>query len=189
MIDKKSLRKDMAEKRATAHKSVDVAPALGHLRRALDGAEFPISFFWPIRSEIDPRPVMEDLSRLGQVALPVTSGYNPLTFLAWTPDSAMDVDGFGVAIPSDTDECLPRTLVIPLLAFDRHGHRLGYGAGHYDRTLDKLRKRFPVTAIGFAYAAQECDRVPTEPTDQPLDLIVTENGPIKPTLASPHPAG
>ena len=69
---------------------------------------------------------------------------------------------------------LPRTLVVPLLAFDRTGQRLGYGAGHYDRTLEKLRKVHPVKAIGFAYAAQECDRVPTEATDQPLDAIVTE---------------
>lgn len=183
MIEKKALRKEMAARRAEAHKTVDPAPALAHLMKALDGAEHPVSFYWPIRSEIDPRPVMEALAKRGPVCLPVTSGYNPLTFRVWTPGADMDVDGFGVAIPSKDNKIEPRTLVLPLLAFDVSGQRLGYGAGHYDRTLDRLRKQYPVRAIGFAYAAQECDRVPTEATDQPLDLIVTENGAFVPREA------
>lgn len=184
MIEKKQLRKDTAVKRATAHAEVDPTPALDHLRAALEGAEGPISFYWPIRSELDPRPVMEELAATHQICLPVTSGYNPLTFRQWTPGAAMDEDGFGVAIPAGGAELLPKTLVIPLLAFDRHGQRLGYGAGHYDRTLDKLRKLHSVRAIGFAYAAQECDRVPTEPTDQPLTMIVTEEGVLAPEAAA-----
>lgn len=180
MIEKKALRKEMAARRAAVHGVVDPAPALDHLRQGLEGLEGPISFYWPIRSEIDPRPVMTECAVRGPVGLPVTSGYNPLTFRLWTPGAAMDVDGFGVGIPRATDECLPRTLVLPLLAFDKAGQRLGYGAGHYDRTLAKLRALHPVTAIGFAYAAQECDAVPTEPTDQPLDRIVTEIGILTP---------
>ena len=174
MIDKKTLRKEMASVRARAHAVTDAAPALDHLRLALKGAAHPISFYWPIRSELDPRAVMVERQRMGAVCLPVTSGYSPLTFRAWSPEAEMDSDGFGVAIPAGGPEMLPRTLVVPLLAFDRTGQRLGYGAGHYDRTLEKLRKVHPVKAIGFAYAAQECDRVPTEATDQPLDAIVTE---------------
>ncbi|MGB8624384.1 MAG: 5-formyltetrahydrofolate cyclo-ligase, partial [Paracoccaceae bacterium] len=69
---------------------------------------------------------------------------------------------------------------VPLLAFDRRGFRLGYGGGFYDRTLEGLRAARPTLAIGFAYAGQEMDEVPTEPTDQPLDLIVTEDGVIRP---------
>ena len=65
---------------------------------------------------------------------------------------------------------------MPLLAFDRRGYRLGYGGGFYDRTLERLRARHPVLAVGFAFSAQEVDEVPTEPTDQPLDAIVTEAG-------------
>jgi 5-formyltetrahydrofolate cyclo-ligase len=92
----------------------------------------------------------------------------------------MEADGFGVDVPAADISVVPRVLVVPMLGFDRRGHRLGYGAGHYDRTLDQLRRLHRVFAIGFAYSAQECDRVPTEPTDQPLDLIVTEAGAITP---------
>ena len=170
----------MATRRAEAHGRVDDAPALQTLREALVEAVHPISFYWPIRSEIDPRPVMEEMAERGTVCLPVTSGYNPLAFREWQPSASMSEDGFGVAVPEDGAACFPQTLVIPLLAFDRTGMRLGYGAGHYDRTLEQLRKRHEVLAIGFAYAAQECAEVPTEPTDQPLDLIITEVGPIVP---------
>jgi 5-formyltetrahydrofolate cyclo-ligase len=71
-------------------------------------------------------------------------------------------------------------LIVPLVAFDRRGFRLGYGGGFYDRTLERLRAQGPVTAIGFAYGAQELPEVPVEPTDQPLDLIVTETGILTP---------
>ena len=71
-------------------------------------------------------------------------------------------------------------LIVPLVAFDRRGFRLGYGGGFYDRTLERLRAAGPTTAIGFAFGAQELPEVPVEPTDQPLDLIVTERGPIFP---------
>ena len=180
MTDKKLLRKSMAEARAGAHASVDPAPALDHLRAALTDALYPVSFYWPIRTELDPRPVMEEKAALGTVCLPVTAGYAPLTFLPWRPGTPMTTDGFGVSTPAGGDPVLPRTLVLPLLAFDATGQRLGYGAGHYDRTLEKLRALHPVTAIGFAYSAQECAAVPTEPTDQPLNMIVTERGILTP---------
>ncbi len=166
----------MAGHRGAAHGKVDPAPALKHLHRVLSDAKHPISFYWPIRTEIDPRPVMEIFAAQGPVCLPVTQGYAPLTFRLWTPEAKMESDGFGVSVPVGTPDVLPRTLVIPMLAFDDRCQRLGYGAGHYDRTLEKLRAEQPVRAIGFAYGAQKCPSVPTEPTDQPLDMIVTENG-------------
>jgi 5-formyltetrahydrofolate cyclo-ligase len=89
---------------------------------------------------------------------------------------------FGALIPESGDWLVPEVLVVPLLAFDRRGYRLGYGGGFYDRTLELLRAMGPVKAIGFAFAAQEIDRVPTEATDQPLDLIVTERGIVRPDL-------
>jgi 5-formyltetrahydrofolate cyclo-ligase len=85
-------------------------------------------------------------------------------------------------IPHAGDWLVPEVLVVPMVAFDRLGYRLGYGGGFYDRTLEDLRARGPVTAIGFAYALQEMDRVPVEPTDQPLDLIVTEEGATVPAV-------
>jgi len=87
---------------------------------------------------------------------------------------------FGAMIPATGDWIEPEVLIVPLLAFDRRGFRLGYGGGFYDRTIEALRAKGPVTAIGFAFAAQEVDEVPTEPTDQRLDLIVTEQGVIRP---------
>jgi len=176
VTDKKALRSDMVARRAAAHGKVDAGPALENLRRVLAEASYPMSFYWPIRTEIDPRPAMEAFADQGPVCLPVTQGFAPLTFRRWRPDARMEIDGFGVAIPADADEMTPRTLVIPMLAFDNQGQRLGYGAGHYDRTLEQLRARHPVRAIGFAYSAQNCAQVPTEPTDQPLDVIVTETG-------------
>ena len=175
-IDKKALRTDMVGRRAAVHGTVDAGPAHENLRRVLTGATHPISFYWPIRTEIDPRPVMEAFAPNDPVCLPVTQGYAPLIFRQWQPQTRMDTDGFGVAIPADTAEMTPRTLVIPMLAFDTRGQRLGYGAGHYDRTLEQLRARHTVQAIGFAYAAQECACVPVEATDQLLDMIVTETG-------------
>ena len=131
----------MVGRRAALHSKVDVGPAHENLRRVLIGAAHPISFYWPIRTEIDPRPVMEAFAQNGPVCLPVTQGYAPLTFRQWQPQTRMDIDGFGVAIPADTEEVTPRTLVIPMLAYDARGQRLGYGAGHYDRTLEQLRAR------------------------------------------------
>ena len=100
----------------------------------------------------------------------------PLVFREWWPGVEM-IDGpFGAAIPKETHELLPDLLLVPLVAFDRAGWRLGYGGGFYDRTLEKLRSTRCVSAIGLAYSAQEIESVPTEPTDQRLDGLLTEQG-------------
>ena len=83
---------------------------------------------------------------------------------------------FGALIPAEGAWIEPEVLIVPLLAFDARGFRLGYGGGFYDRTLEGLRARRPTLALGFAFAAQEMDEVPIEDTDQPLDAIVTETG-------------
>lgn len=175
-MDKHALRKEMTAKRAVAAETVDQSAAQANLMTALQGRDGPISFFWPIRTEIDPRPVMEVLEKTLTVCLPMTHGRDaPLSFLRWTPDAPMTKDGFGVPMPDGTHAVVPTTLVVPMLAFDDRGHRLGYGAGHYDRTLAKLRPMADVLAIGYAFEAQHIGAsLPTEPTDQPLDLIVTE---------------
>ena len=128
-----------------------------------------------MRTEIDCLPAMA--AHDGPVGVPVILGPGQaLRFRRWTPDARMVTGDFGALIPETGDWIDPQVLIVPLVAFDRRGYRLGYGGGFYDRTLEGLRARGPVVAIGFAYAAQEVDRVPTEPTDQPLDLIVTETG-------------
>jgi 5-formyltetrahydrofolate cyclo-ligase len=83
---------------------------------------------------------------------------------------------FGALIPAEGAWIEPEVLIVPLLAFDARGYRLGYGGGFYDRTLEGLRAKRPTLAIGFAFAAQEVEEVPTESTDQKIDLVVTEQG-------------
>ena len=129
--------------------------------------------YMPMRTEIDPLAAMAQ--HTGPVCVPVITGAGqPLVFHRWTPQSVMVPGEFGALIPQVSEPLTPDVLIVPLLAFDRRGYRLGYGGGFYDRTLEALRARGRAVAIGFAFAAQEMDAVPTEPTDQPLDLLVTE---------------
>ncbi|MTH57604.1 5-formyltetrahydrofolate cyclo-ligase [Paracoccus litorisediminis] len=131
-----------------------------------------LSGYWPMRDEADPRPAMKQHD--GPVCLPVVTGpARPLVFRLY--DGRLDSGGFGTSHPpEDAPEMQPQVLIVPLAGFDRAGHRLGYGGGYYDRTLRALRDQGPVTAIGFAYAVQEIRAIPAEPTDEPLDFIVTD---------------
>ena len=140
----------------------------GHSGKVLSG-------YMPMRTEIDPLPAMA--AHQGPVGVPVIPGKDvPLRFREWSPGCALEEGEFGALIPAEGAWLEPQVLIVPLLAFDRRGYRLGYGGGFYDRTLERLRAMHPVTAIGFAFSAQEVDEVPIEPTDQPLDAIVTELG-------------
>jgi 5-formyltetrahydrofolate cyclo-ligase len=143
------------------------------------------SGYLPIRDEIDPVPAMLALRARGvRVAVPVIEAKaTPLRFREWTPDCVMVPGPFGTRMPGAGDWLTPELLLVPLLAFDRAGHRLGYGGGYYDRTIARLRAEGPVRAVGFAYAAQEVARVPVESTDAPLDAIVTEAEIIRPMAA------
>jgi 5-formyltetrahydrofolate cyclo-ligase len=117
----------------------------------------------------------------GPVCVPVIAGPGrPLRFRQWAPGCPMVAGEFGALIPAEGDWLEPEVLIVPLLAWDRHGYRLGYGGGFYDRTLEMLRARRPRRAVGFAFAAQEVPEVPREANDQRLDLIVTETGAVTP---------
>lgn len=130
-----------------------------------------------MRTEIDPLPAMAEAAAHGPVGMPVIKAKaTPLDFREWSPDCEMEEGTFGALIPARGDWIEPEILIVPLVAFDRQGGRLGYGGGFYDRTLKRLRARRATLAIGFAFAAQEADSLPLEPTDQPLDMIVTETG-------------
>ncbi|HEY2035004.1 MAG TPA: 5-formyltetrahydrofolate cyclo-ligase [Rhizomicrobium sp.] len=101
----------------------------------------------------------------------------PLVFHRWMPGQNLQRGTYGIPEPSkDWPLAYPKILLVPLLAFDRNGHRLGYGGGYYDRTLDFLRANSTVRAIGVAYAEQEVDELPREAHDHPLDAVITENG-------------
>ncbi|WP_298859558.1 5-formyltetrahydrofolate cyclo-ligase [uncultured Sulfitobacter sp.] len=140
----------------------------------------PTSGFMPIRTEIDPRPAMGEAAAHGMVGVPVIEAEaQPLKFARWTPEAEMVAGHFGAKVPVVLEFFEPEIVIVPLLAFDRKGGRLGYGGGFYDRTLEILRGRRAILAIGFAFAGQEVDVAPLEETDQPLDLIVTEVGVIE----------
>jgi 5-formyltetrahydrofolate cyclo-ligase len=176
--------KDASRKAAFARRKplFDAASAAqaGYLSEVLAGYRgVPLSGFMPIRTEIDPRPAMAEASAHGVVGVPVIAAAGePLRFSRWTPQAAMTKGPFGAQVPVVEDYFDPEILIVPLLAFTRGGDRLGYGGGFYDRTLAQLRARRATLAIGFAFAGQQVDDLPLEPTDEPLDLIVTETGVI-----------
>jgi 5-formyltetrahydrofolate cyclo-ligase len=135
-----------------------------------------IAGFAPLGDEIDIWPLLKHLHQHGsQICLPVTpDGTGPLSFRKWSPDSPMETDRYGVAYPVSGPLLTPKLVLVPLLAFTRHGDRLGYGGGYYDRTLQTLRQAGEVFACGVAYAGQEMERLPTDAHDERLDGILTE---------------
>jgi 5-formyltetrahydrofolate cyclo-ligase len=134
-----------------------------------------IAGYWPMGDEMDPRPLMLALASCGHaIALPVTPPRGePLAFRAWAPGAALRPGPMGTSEPVAGEELRPEVLLVPLLAFDRTGRRLGYGGGYYDRTLAALPG---AKAIGIAYAGQEMAEVPAGPQDFRLPLIATEAG-------------
>lgn len=178
---KRAAREAAFLRRELAHRSAESQAV--HLSKWLSERRgVPIAGYMPMRSEIDPLPAMTEAARHGPVGVPVIDGEGqPLRFREWTPGCTTERGHFGAHVPVTGDWMTPVIIIVPLVAFDHSGHRLGYGGGFYDRTLAVLRANGPVTAVGFAYAAQETPEIPLEPTDQPLDLIVTESGIIVPT--------
>ncbi len=162
--------------RKAAHGTGLDAAAQAHLRAALVGFKgAPLAGYMPIRTEIDPLPVMA--AHDGPVGVPVITGPGQaLVFHRWRPGCPMVEGPFGARVPAEPVPITPRVLIVPLVGFDARGFRLGYGGGFYDRTLATLRKAGPVTALGFAYAAQERPALPVDGFDQRLDAVVTENG-------------
>jgi 5-formyltetrahydrofolate cyclo-ligase len=191
--DKAALRRAAFARRKTAHaEGLDVAAQTflaSHLRA---WAGRPLAGYLPIRTEIDPTPVMAAWT--GPVGVPVVEGSGrPLRFRAWRPGCTMMEGPFGILVPENGEEIVPDVLIVPLAAFDDRGVRLGYGGGFYDRTLAELKARAEVHAVGFAYSAQHEVSLPYEATDVPLDAVVTEHGvllPLRDALAdsrSPPP--
>src|SRR5262245_55044106 len=136
-----------------------------------------VSGFMPMKTEINPLPLMKKLANAGvQLALPVTGRRGqPLTMRAWWRGEPLASGGWGIREPKPEAPLVgPDILLVPLLAFDRAGRRLGYGGGFYDLTLAQLRSRKAVIAVGLAYSAQEIASVPTTPRDATLDLVLTE---------------
>ena len=164
-----------------------VAPAISLAPDAI------ISGYWPVGEEPDVRPLMHQLHSRGHVmALPVVRGRGkPLEFRSWTPGDTLIPGVLGIPTPSEKAGTVsPAVLLVPLLAFDPRGYRLGHGTGYFDLTLHALRADAPTVAIGIAFAAQEVPAVPRESHDEPLDWVVTERGARAIGTADAHnPAG
>lgn len=160
----------------SAEKLVDLAQRLALPEKAA------VSAYWPMKSEMDVRPLMRYFHETGHtVCLPVvTRKDEPMLFRRWAPDDKLVVGMYGVEQPDEKSESVvPDVLFLPLLAFDRRGGRLGYGGGFYDRTLKLLRKEGHRLIAGVGFAMQEVESVPLEETDERLDVILTEKELIK----------
>ena len=183
---KAALRKTQAKCRADqSHKAEETAALM-----AAEAAEIITAFdltpgdiiagYWPIKTEIDPRPLMAALANLGMAtALPATpKPETPLIFHRWSEGDDVIAGLYGTSEPHpDAPVCYPQVLLVPLLAFDEAGYRLGYGGGFYDRSLAALRARGGrVMAMGIAYDAMQVAAVPIGPHDAKLDGILTESG-------------
>lgn len=182
--EKKALRARMRERRAAviSEQGPQLAAAIAaHGVAFLEAANRSIvSAFSSMPDELDTRPIMLGLAADGyRVALPVLQGKGkPLLFRAWAPGDAMNEGLWGIREPKDDKPVLaPDIFLVPLLAFDRQGWRLGYGGGFYDRTLREARSTRPVVAVGFALDEQEVDAIPHLDYDERLDWVLTPSGP------------
>lgn len=179
MREKSDLRRE-----ALARRPALLRPHMGEaLAAQVAVLEIPpgavVAGFAAFRDEADPGLLMRALGAQGHpLALPRVVGKNrALVFHHWHQDDELVRHRFGMAEPHPgTEIAVPDVVLVPLLAFDSHGHRLGYGGGFYDRTLVALRKQKNVVAIGIAYAGQQIAVVPHDAHDQRLDSVLTENG-------------
>jgi 5-formyltetrahydrofolate cyclo-ligase len=176
MSNKAELRRKARAHRATLTRA-GYAQSIARFAGDLDLAPGAIiAGYFPFRDEADPRALMAALSAKGHpLALPTVTSGAPLSFRAWKMGDAMhaNANAYGIPEPLATAPVvMPSLILVPLLAFDAEGHRLGYGGGYYDRTFD-ARKSY---AVGIAYAGQEVPPLPREGHDHPLDAVITENG-------------
>ena len=149
----------------------------GQLRSLPELRDGPIAFYVAIRGEIDLSPLAQELAAQGiELALPVIVRRGaPLEFRAWRPGEPLTAGVWDIPVPPPGRASLrPRTVLLPVVGFDRAGYRLGYGGGYFDRTLGALRPRPLVIGVGYAHS--ELATIHPRPHDEPLDLVVTERG-------------
>ncbi|QPC43935.1 5-formyltetrahydrofolate cyclo-ligase [Kaustia mangrovi] len=193
---KKALRAQMMAARERAHGEYGgkAGEALAALAAAALGEARgrTVSGFHSYGSEIDCLPLLAAMADAGWgTCLPVVvRPREPLVFRRWRPGEPTEPGRWDIPVPrADAETVDPDILLVPLLAFDRSGYRLGYGGGFYDRTLDRLRRLKPVLAVGIAYSAQEVEAVPRGDNDEPVDLVLTEKGPVRLARQEAPPAG
>ena len=159
---KARLRQEGFARRDALRRDARVAPSAAIAERVLALAEMaevePVGGYWPMRSEVDPRPILEALAGRGRVVALSQIRHPELSWRAWRPGDALVHGGFKVMEPGpDAPEVFPHALLVPLCCFDRSGRRLGYGKGHFDRAMAGLRARHALLTIGLAFSAQEIE--------------------------------
>ena len=186
-VAKKLARKAAGDIRKAAHAQLKLSAAQALVDQGLDFAGEltgkTVSGFIPYLCEIDTRPLLGALGARGcRTCVPVVIEDDmPLEFRVWSPGDQTVPGRWGIPVPPEGSQVVdPDVLLVPMLAYDITGYRLGYGGGFYDRTLEKLRALKPVTAIGVAYSAQLVDTVVRGDHDQPLDWMLTEKGAFRP---------
>lgn len=180
MHDKVTLRRAALAKRRALPADVHERAAetlLGYLDRLPIQANAMVSGFWPIQAEINPLPLMRALRDRGcGLCLPAILDKTTIVFREWSSDDALVDTGYGTRGPDEDAKIVdPDVLLVPVAVFDRSGGRIGYGAGYYDRAIEKLRiKGRSPRLIGIAFSCQEIETVPVEPHDQALEMVTTE---------------
>ena len=178
--EKAQIRKDMLARRKAVPQPARQACAQAIIDPLLAFIPLPamVAGYAAAHAELELWPLIAALSARGQaLCLPVVGQKGQMRFARFQPGARLTKDRYGIEIPEEIEEVLPDVLLVPLLAFDAAGHRLGYGGGYYDRAIAALRKRHQnVTCIGVGYSLQCHPRLPVEPTDMALDAIITENG-------------
>lgn len=180
---KASLRGERLAARDALEKDERIQKSIAIAKHGLSGLVFKpgaiISGFLPIRSEVDLLPLLTQLAQKDvRLCLPVVLDRQTIVFREFHPDIPLVDTGFGTRGPAENAAVLdPEILLVPLAVFDGHGNRIGYGAGHYDRAIDKLHKKgMNPVLVGVAFACQEVPSVPAEPHDVRLHAVLTENG-------------
>jgi 5-formyltetrahydrofolate cyclo-ligase len=177
---KAAIRRDARARRDALPPDMRAAAAQAIAARPFPVAVSPgmiVSGFMPMKSEINPLPLMRALADAGaRLALPVVAGRGkPLVMRAYALGETLGAGVWGIREPKpDAPEVLPDVVIVPLLVFARDGHRIGYGAGYYDMTIAGLRAKKTIHAVGIGFAAQEIASVPSTPRDARLDLVLTE---------------
>ena len=177
---KAAIRREALARRDALASDLRAAAAQAIAARPFPVAVAPdaiVAGFMPMKSEINPIPLLRKFADAGvHLALPVVAGRGkPLAMRAYRFGDALASGVWGIREPNrDAPEVLPDIVIVPLLAFDRRGHRIGYGAGYYDMTIAALRAQKTIVAAGIAFAALEIPSVPNTPRDARLDLVLTE---------------
>lgn len=179
-MTKEKLREHFLSLRAGLSEEEKAAAASALCQRFLEEVVIPaggvVAGYWPVKNEINVIPTLKYLSSQGHVcALPVIEEKGkPLRFAAWKEGDAIQEGLYGISIPTTLNFIVPDVLLVPLVAFDTAKHRIGSGAGFYDRTIAALRREKKISAFGIAYDFQKCNHVPLDETDIPMDMIITD---------------